>query len=232
MLDLRARFLVLHLVHQLEALDQVTAAEFPVGHVDRGMAVHARSRLLRHGLALGERLIVEHEGVAALLAEVLGERVAGPENLQPRVFFQPRLRDDAARVLVRRGSRDRFAAAVARAHLIDGAPVAVVLQRKVPAPHRGIDRLVVQLDDAVERVAGLLLPREDADQERGQRYRGHRGERGDDDRIGNSAVHSICPTSLWHFVHASPPRPLSTCAGSIDAVISAWHLRHARSVTS
>ena len=59
-----------------------------VRHVDRGVAVDAGARLLGDLLALGEGLVVEHVGVAALLAEILGERVAGPHRLQARVFFR------------------------------------------------------------------------------------------------------------------------------------------------
>ena len=134
------RLLVRHLVHRLEALDQIAAAELLVRHVDRRVAVHARARLLHDVLPLGERLIVEHVGVAALLAEIRRERIARPHRLQPRILFEPRLRDDRARIDAGRRARHRLAAAVPRAHLIDGAPVAVVLQRKVLAPHRRIGR--------------------------------------------------------------------------------------------
>jgi len=67
-----------HPVHRLEARDEVALAELPVWHVDRGVAVGAGSRLLGHLLALGEGLVVEHVGVAALLAEIDREGVARP----------------------------------------------------------------------------------------------------------------------------------------------------------
>ena len=73
----------------LEALDQVAAAELLVRHVDRGVAVQAGARLLRDLLPLGVGLVVEHVGVAALLAEILRERVAGPHRLQARVLLEP-----------------------------------------------------------------------------------------------------------------------------------------------
>ncbi len=43
--------------------------------------------------------------------------------------------------------------------------------------------------------------------------------------------YSIWPTSLWHLVHDKPPAGLVVWAGSIADVISAWHFRHAISVT-
>ena len=189
MFDLRPRFLILHAIHQLEALEQIAAAKLLVRHVHRRMTVHARARLLHDLLALGERLIVEHVGMPALFAEVRRERVSRPHRLQPRIFLEPRLRHDTARIGLRRRPRHRFAAAVSRAHLIDRAPVAVVLQREVLAPHRRIDGLVVQLDDAVERIARFLLAREDVDEQGGHRDgRNGREERGDDRkwRIGAS----------------------------------------------
>ena len=92
-----ARLGVGHRVHLLEARDQVAAARLLVGHVDRRVAVDAGAGLLGRLLALGERLVVEHVGVAALLAEVHREGVAGPHRLQARILLEPRLRDDRAR---------------------------------------------------------------------------------------------------------------------------------------
>ena len=100
-----ARLGVRHLVHRLEALDRDRRRRASCRHVDRRMAVHARAGLLRDVLPLGEGLVVEHVGVAALLAEVRRERVARPHGLQPRVFLEPRLRDDRARVGLRRRAR-------------------------------------------------------------------------------------------------------------------------------
>ena len=88
-----------------------------------------------HLLALGKGLIVEHVGVAALFAKILGKRVAGPHRLQARIFFELRLGDDRARIGLGRRVRQRFAAAEAGAHLVDRASIVVVLQRKVLAPH-------------------------------------------------------------------------------------------------
>ena len=100
-----ARLLVRHLVHRLEALHQVAAAELLVRHVDRRMTVHARARLLHDGLPLGERLIVQHVRVAALLAEILRERVSRPHRLQPRILLESRLRDDRSRIDAGRRAR-------------------------------------------------------------------------------------------------------------------------------
>ena len=127
--------------------------------------MEARARLLRHLLALGVDLVLEHVGVAALLAEVLAERVAGPDRLQPRILVQPRLRHHRPRIDGGRRPRHRFAAAEARPHLIDGPAIAVVLRGEVAAPHRRVDRLVVQLDDAEERVPRFLLVLEDRDED-------------------------------------------------------------------
>ena len=52
------------------------------------MAVQTRPGLLELLHPLREGLILEHVGVTALLAKVDGERVAGPERLEPRVFLE------------------------------------------------------------------------------------------------------------------------------------------------
>ena len=79
----------------------VAVAEPAVGRDHRGVAVQARARLRALGDALGLLLVVEHVGVAAALAEVERERVAGEHALQPRVRLEPLT------------SRQRLAAAVA-----------------------------------------------------------------------------------------------------------------------
>ena len=78
---------------------------FLYGTYDRRVAVQAGAGLLADLLALGERLVVEHVGVAALLAEIHRERVAGPHGLQPRILLEPRLRDDRAWVGLGRRAR-------------------------------------------------------------------------------------------------------------------------------
>ena len=148
----------------LEAFDEIAVARLLVGHVDRSVALNARAGLLDHLLALGEGLVVEHVSVAALLAKILGKRVTGPHHLQTRVFFDLRLRDDRARIGLRRRARLGFAAAVAGAHLIHRPFVVVILQRKVLAPHRGIFGIVGQLDHAIKRIARLLFALEDIHQ--------------------------------------------------------------------
>ena len=154
---------VRHLVHALEAFDEVAAAKLLVRKIDRAVAVHACAGLLGDLLALGERLVVEHVGVAALLAKVGRERVAGPHGFQARVLFEPRLRHDRPRIGAGRRARDRLAAAVPGSHLIDRPPIAVVLQGEVLAPDLRILRVVGQLDDAEERIARFLLALEDVD---------------------------------------------------------------------
>ncbi len=128
------------------------------------MALKARARLFGHLLALGEDLIVEHVRVAALLAKILGKRVAGPHRLQARIFFDLRLRDDRARIGFGWSARLGLTAAEAGAHLIDRSFVIVVLQRKVLAPHGGIFGIVGQLDHAIKRITRLLFALEDIHQ--------------------------------------------------------------------
>ena len=136
MLDQLARLGERHLVELLEAFHQVAVAGLFVRHLDRRVAMQARAGLLRRLLALGVSLVVEHEGVPAFLAKILREGVAGPHRLQARILLDARLRDDRARVGLRRRARLGFAAAVTRALLVDGAAVVIVLQREILAPDR------------------------------------------------------------------------------------------------
>ncbi len=196
MLDERSSFLVPYLVHRLEALDQVAAAQLLVRHVHRGMTVHAGAGLLHDVLPLGERLVLEHVGMAALFAKVDRERIPGPHRLQPRILFEARLRHDGPWIRFGGRARHGFAPAIAGAHLVHRLAVAVVLHGEVLAPHRWIGRLVVQLHDAVERIPRFLLAREDVHQQRRDRDRGNRSNHDERDEDGRSALHSICPTSL------------------------------------
>ena len=164
MRDQLARFEVGHLIHLLEAFDEVAVPRFPVGYIERSVALKAGAGLFGDLLALGENLVVEHVRVAALFAKIFRERVAGPHRLQARVFFDLRLRDDRARIGLGRRARLGFAAAEAGAHLIHRPFVVVVLQRKVLAPYRGIFGVVGQLDDAIKRIARLLFALEDIHQ--------------------------------------------------------------------
>jgi hypothetical protein len=66
-----ARLHVRRPVHQVEPLHQIAAAKLPVRHPDGRVALHAGAGLLHDLLAFGEGLIVQHVGVAPLLAEVL-----------------------------------------------------------------------------------------------------------------------------------------------------------------
>ena len=101
--DELARLGVGHLVHRLEALDRGRRrrASCTARRPTRGSGCRCRAAWLTL-LALGEGLVVEHVGVAALLAEVRGEGVAGPHRLEARVLLEPRLRDDRARIGVGR----------------------------------------------------------------------------------------------------------------------------------
>ena len=66
-----------HLVHLLEALDEVAVAH-SCRQVHRRVAMQAGARLFRHLLAPGVGLVVEHVGVAALLAVVHAKRRIPP----------------------------------------------------------------------------------------------------------------------------------------------------------
>ena len=198
-----ARLGVRHLVVVLEALDQVAVPRLLVGHVHRRVTVNAGAGLLEVLHALGEGLVLEHVGVAALLAEVGGEGVARPHRLQPGVFFEARLRDDGARVGLVGCAGHRLAAAVARPLLIDGAQVGVVLQRKVLPPDRGIDGLVGQLHDAEEGVLRFPLAFHDVDEEGRDRRGAHRR----DDRHGQDRTTTPAAKSAAFLLrHGSPRR--------------------------
>ena len=172
MRDQLARFGKRHLIELLEAFHQVAVAGLLVRHIDRRVAMQARAGLLRRLLALGVSLVVEHEGVPAFFAEILREGVAGPHRFQARILLDARLRDDGARVGLGRRARLGFAAAVARALLVHGAAVVIVLQREILAPDRGVFGVVGQFDDAEERIPRLLLALE-----RSRRARSCRGSR-------------------------------------------------------
>lgn len=131
MRDVLPRFGVGEGIELCESRYEVAVAGFLIGDVHRCVAMDAGAGLLGVDLAFRELLVGEHVRVAALFAEVVREGIAGPHGLEPRVFFEPRLRDDRSRIGLRRSTRDGLAAAVARADLIDGAAIAVVLQREV-----------------------------------------------------------------------------------------------------
>ena len=103
-----------HGADRLEALHHVAAARLAVGRDDRGVAVQAGARLLELLDALGVVLVLEHEGVAAALAVVHAERIAGEDALAaggPRpAWTSPRCRRAAARC-----SRRALVAVVLRA---------------------------------------------------------------------------------------------------------------------
>ena len=226
MVDESARLEVGHPVHGLEPAEEIAFAEAFVGQIDRCVAVQAGARLLRHVLALGVHLVVEHVGVAALLAKVDGKGIAGPDGLEPRVLLEPLARDDRTGIGLSRGALDSLAAAVARAHLIHRAQVEVVLLREVLAPDGGIVDRVVDLDHAEERVARLLLAFEDVDEQR-RRARGHEH---DDDRHEHDQAQRLAARGLRGLVlvHLRPPcdAPLDQWRWPTDR----WHLRHSTSL--
>jgi len=169
MLEVLPGLAVRHLVEPLEAGEDVAVAEPLVDDVERGVAVRAGAGLVDDLLPLGERLVLEHVGVPALLAEIDREGVAVPHRHEAWILLEPRLRHHRARVGVGRGARHRLAAAEAGPHLVHGTDVMVVLEGEVLPPDRRIVGVVVELDDAEERVAGLRLPLGDVHQQRDDR---------------------------------------------------------------
>ena len=165
-----ARLGVRHLVHRLEALDEVAAAELLVraGRPTRGSACTCRAACATCWRSVN----VWSSSMYAWPRSSRKSRregVAGPHGLQPRILLEPRLRDDRSRIGLRRRARHRLAAAVARPLLVDRPLVPVVLQREVLAPDRGILDRVAQLDHAKERVPRFLLALEDVDEQRRSR---------------------------------------------------------------
>ena len=147
------RLAVGHRVDLLEALDDVAVARLLVGEIGRGMAVQAGAGLLHHLLAQRVLLVLEHVGVAALLAEIRGERIALPHGLEADVLVDLRSRHDRARIGLGRRTRHRLAAAVLGPLHVDGLLVELVVQREHLAP----DRRVV--DVVVDRPGLVLLRR-------------------------------------------------------------------------
>ena len=195
--------LVRHRVEGLESFDEIAAAGLAVGHHHGSVAMEAGSRLLHSLLTAGEDLVLEHVGVSTALAEILRERVSRVDRDQARVTLEARARDHRARIGLRRRARQRFAAAVLGAHLIDGAQVLIVLERKVLSPYRRILRGLGELNDAIERILRLLLAREDVDEQGDQGGHGDRGEDGREQRRRQAAT-----TRLGHItlLCASAPR--------------------------
>ena len=134
-----AGFRIFQGVELLEPDHEVAVAQLLHRDVGRGVAVDARAGLADF-LPFGVLLVGQHVGVAALLAKILGEGVAGPHPAELRDRVELALGDDVARVVVGRHMGDRLAAAVAGLHHVGGLPVVVVLQGKVLAPLRRILR--------------------------------------------------------------------------------------------
>ncbi len=162
--------------------------------------MHAGAGLGHHLLPFGKRLVVQHERVAPLFAEVGGKGVSTPHGLEPRIFFQPGLGHDGAGVGLCGGTLHGFAAAEARPDLVYGAQVAVVLERKVLAPHGRIVDLIGQFNHAEERVACFLLALKNRHQKCGGAGSCQRGrDRRHKDQLGS--FHWGCPILPWHLTH-------------------------------
>src|SRR5687767_1870760 len=107
------------------------------------------ARLLSHALALGEDLILEHVSMPARFATVDGKRIAGPNGLEARIFFELGTRYHRTRISLAGRAGQGFAPPKTRPYLIGGAPVTVVLQREVFPPDRRVYRLIRQLNHTV-----------------------------------------------------------------------------------
>jgi hypothetical protein len=94
--------------------------------------------------ALGVILVVQHVGMAAGLAVVEREGIAGPHGSEPRIGIE---------FLLGNG----IAAAVARPLIIHSAHVAVVLSRPVLPPDGRVDRVFAHFDHALKRHARFAL---------------------------------------------------------------------------
>ncbi len=86
---LRVRGGVRHRPEHREALEHVARAEPAVGRDHGRVAVQAVAGLRTLGHALRLLLVGEHVGVAAPVAVVDRERVAGEQALEPRIAFDP-----------------------------------------------------------------------------------------------------------------------------------------------
>ena len=113
-----------HRAQRREALEHVALAEPPIGRDDRRVAVQALARLRPRRHALGLLLVGQHVRVAAPVAVVDRERVAGEHPLEPRIALD---------LLV----GQRLRAAVLRAADVRRPAIAVVLARPVHSPGRG-----------------------------------------------------------------------------------------------
>jgi hypothetical protein len=119
-----------------------------IGRQHRRMAVQTGPRLLDLVNPLGGVLVGQHVGVAAGLAIVDAEGIAGKQRPQPRVFVQPL-------------ERLAVAAAIAGPLAIDRPQIAVVLPRKVLGPLGRIDGVFGQVRQVERRLQRLLLAEHD-----------------------------------------------------------------------
>jgi hypothetical protein len=166
MLDERVALLVLHVVRllirhgadRLEALLHVALAGEAVEREVRRVALDAgaRLRLLRHAARL--LLVEERERVAAAIAVVDREGVAGEDALEPRVALELLLGEAAV-------ARAEAASAERRRRRQRRPFIGLVLARPVAAPHRRVERRLRHLGDAHERLPRLGLALEDVREE-------------------------------------------------------------------
>jgi hypothetical protein len=178
-----------------EALHHVALAELVINRDHGGMAVQACAG--RVGLlAFGERLVLKHVGVAAALAIVLGEGVAGPHGLEARIFFQLGTGDDRTRICIGGRARQGFAAAVLGANLVNGAEVEVVLHGEIFSPDCRVGHGVIEFDDAVKGVPRFLLALKDIDEQSRDREDRNCGE--DNNCNEEAAGASACFSTVTH----------------------------------
>ncbi len=142
------------LAQRLEPLEHIAAAQPAVGRNHRGVTLQAGARLRPLGDALGLLLILQHVGVAAAVAIVDGERVAGEHPGEPR---------ERRRLLC----RQRLRPAESRLRRLRGALVVVVFARPVHAPRRRVGGLFADLDQPDVWIPRLLLALEDRRQQAG-----------------------------------------------------------------
>ncbi len=162
-----ARFLERHGADGFKTFLDVAVAGFAPDLGHGGVAMQARSGLGLFLGALGLVLVLERIGVAAFLAIVEGEGVAGENGFETRVLVQ---------------FGERFRAAVSRAGLGSGDRgelKTVVLAREVLAPFGWFERVLGEVRDGNVVQPRFLLAGKDVDQQQRDEHRGQRGDGGD-----------------------------------------------------
>jgi hypothetical protein len=156
------------LSRELKPLELIAVTELVVNRNHRCMAGEACTRRIEL-LALGERLVLQHVGMAPALAVIVRESVTCPHDFQAGILLQLGTRHDRTRIGLSGRVGHGLAAAVFCALHIDGPQIQVILRRKIFAPDRGIRDCVIQFDHAIERISCLLPALKDVDHQ--SRYR-------------------------------------------------------------